>query len=66
MVRVRGDLLPFRRRVELRPRLLVSEMDGEHAALEELEAVVVSEVLRLCLPAETHRERHGGQFFMTR
>ena len=47
MVRVRGDLLPFRRRVELRPRLLVSEMDGEHAALEELEAVVVSEVLRL-------------------
>jgi hypothetical protein len=66
MVRVRGDLLPFRGRVELRPRLLVAEMDGEYAAVEELETVVVSEVLRLRLPAETHFERHGGQFFMTR
>ena len=40
-------------------------MDGQHTAVKEFEAVIVAVIL-LGLPAETHLERHGGQFSTTR
>ncbi len=66
VIGVRGHLVPLRGRVELGPLLLVAEVNGKHSAVQELEAVIVAVVLGLGLPAETHLERHGGQFCMTR
>ena len=66
VVGIRGHLVPFRRRVELGPLRFVAEVNGEHSAVQELEAVILAVVLGLGLPAEPHRESHGGQFGMTR
>jgi hypothetical protein len=40
-------------------------MNGENATFQKLESVVVAVILGLASSAETHLERHGGQFSMT-